>query len=125
MGRDIKERTYAFGLEIVRLSKRIPDDRTGRVLGNQVLKSGTSIGANVQEATAAYSREEFTYRMTVALRESRETLYWLNMIRDAGLVKADDVQDVLRESEEIGKVIGAIIKTTRRNTIPKPDRKRQ
>ncbi len=123
MGRDIKERTYAFGLEIVRLSRRLPDDRTGRVLGNQLLKSGTSIGANVQEAAAGYSREDFTYRMTVALRESRETLYWLRMIRDAGIVHEDDMRDIIKESDEIGKVLGAIIRTTKRNTPSRRDHK--
>jgi four helix bundle protein len=79
----IKERTYDFALRIIKLSKSIPTTREGNILAKQVMRSGTSIGANVEEATGAFSKDDFTYKMNIALKEARETHYWLRLIRDS------------------------------------------
>jgi len=72
---DIKDRTFRFALTIISLVEALPDTISAKTIGKQLIRSGTSIGANVEEATAAHSKADFIYRMNVALREARETLY--------------------------------------------------
>jgi len=110
----IRERTYNFALRIIRLVGKLPKRTEGFVLGKQVLKSGTSVGANVEEAIAAISREEFIYKMSVALKEARETSYWLRLIKDSGLLPASKMEAIIQEAEEIKKILGSIVKTSRR-----------
>ncbi|MBI1805239.1 MAG: four helix bundle protein [Ignavibacteriae bacterium] len=116
MDKDIKERTFAFGLRIITLSYHLPENRAGKVLCNQILRSGTSIGANVEEAVAAYSREDFTFKMNIALKEARETHYWLRMIEAASLVKPSRLSELVAEAEEIKKVLGSIVSKMRKNS---------
>jgi four helix bundle protein len=73
MYRDIRERTFLFSVQIVKLAERMPETRSGKLLANQLVRSGTSVGANVEEASAAFSRNDYAYRMSIALREARET----------------------------------------------------
>jgi four helix bundle protein len=101
MYQDIKERTFRFGVRIMNLSTHLPENRSGKIVGNQVLRSGTSIGANVEEAQASYSRGDFIFRMNIALKEARETHYWLRMIKAASLVKPNKLEGVLSEADEI------------------------
>jgi four helix bundle protein len=79
MYQDIRERTFQFGVQILKLASDFPESREGKVLCCQMLRSGTSIGANVEEAVAAYSRAEFAFKMNIALKEARETCYWLRL----------------------------------------------
>ena len=83
--RDIKERTFSFALEIVRLCRSL-DSRPGsfRTLIQQLLRSGTSVGANVEEAQAGQSRADFISKYSIALKEARETLYWLRLLDASG-----------------------------------------
>jgi len=101
MNQDIKERTFNFGLRIVNIAQHLPDTKAGHILGNQVLRSGTSIGANVEEAVASYSKSEFIFKTNIALKEARETHYWLRLIEGSNLVKSNRLQDILNETEEI------------------------
>jgi len=82
--RDIRERTFAFALEIARLCQRL-EKQSGvhRTLGRQLLRSGTSIGANMEEAQAGQSRADFVSKCAIALKEARETTYWLRLIRES------------------------------------------
>src|SRR3989339_1404411 len=82
---DIDKRTYELSLRIIRLCRAMDGDRVGRVLVSQVLQSGTSIGANVREAQGGQSRKDFIAKMSIARKESMETVYWLCLIRDSGL----------------------------------------
>lgn len=108
--RDIKERTFKFALEIVRLCRHL-DERPGveRTLGKQLLRSGTSIGANVEEAQAGQSKADFTSKYTIALKEARETVYWLRLLKESGLFKDGSVDTLLQEAGEISRIIGSII----------------
>ena len=115
MGKDIKERTFDFGLRMINLSQHLPESKVGRVLGGQVPRSGTSIGANVEEAVAAYSKDDFVFKMNIALKEARETHYWLRLIRGSDLLKPNLLGGILGESEEIKKVLGSIVSKVRRN----------
>lgn len=113
MVRDIEERTFGFAIRIVQMSRFIPKTADGRVLATQVLKSGTSIGANVEEAEGAYSKTEFTHKMSIALKEARETHYWLRLILATGMLSATRMNDIIKEAEELKKILGAIVSKAR------------
>lgn len=106
--RNIQERTFQFAVDIVRHCQRL-DAKAGvtRRLGRQLLRSGTSIGANVEEAQAAQSSADFASKCSIALKEARETLYWLRLL-DAGDHLANEDGKLLRqEADELSRIIGA------------------
>lgn len=111
--RDIEERTYAFGVRVLNMARMLPRDVGGAAVGRQVARSGPGIGANVEEARAAHSKKEFIQKMNYARKEARETFYWLRMIRDASLLKPARLGPLIKESEELLKIITAIVKTAK------------
>lgn len=113
MYRDIKERTFDFAVEIVHLSRRLYGKRETAVLGNQVLRSGTSIGANIEEAAASYSKDEYVYKMNVALKEARETHFWLRLTQRSEPSRLNTLDDLIAECEEIKKILGSIVSRLR------------
>jgi len=114
--RDIKERTFAFALEIIKFAQSI-DFRNEplRTLGRQLLRSGTSIGANVEEAQAGQSRADFSSKYAIALKESREAIYWLRLLKEAGISGYAEWEALIQEADEIARIIGAIIVNTKNN----------
>jgi four helix bundle protein len=113
MEKRILERSFDFAVDIVRLSDRFPSTVAAWVIGKQVVRSGTSIGANVEEAQAAYTKDDFAYKMNIALKESRETHYWLRLTKATGLINPELMDDLIGETEEIKKILGAIVSTSR------------
>jgi four helix bundle protein len=113
--RDIKERTFSFALDVVRLCHTLDvEPGSGRALNRQLLRSGTSIGANVQEAQAGQSRADFVSKYAVALKEARETIYWLSL-QHASAHSPDPRFDLLlHEANEIARILGAIIVNTKK-----------
>ncbi|MBP9665163.1 MAG: four helix bundle protein [Pyrinomonadaceae bacterium] len=95
---DITERTFRFSLDILKLFRNINRDYSAdkNILSKQLLRSGTSIGANVEEAQSGQSRADFISKMSIALKEARETHYWLRLLAAAELVKAEDIADLIR-----------------------------
>ncbi len=114
----LDERTYKFALRIVKLVSALPRTTTSEVLGKQVIRSGTSVGANIEEAYAASTRRDFTYKMQIALKEARETHYWLRLIRDAGLVPEKWIASLLQEALEIKLILAKTVITSKK---PKAD----
>ena len=113
--RDIKERTFAFALETVRLCQRLEKlSDVYRTLGRQLLKAGTSIGANTEEAQAGQSRADFISKYAIALKEARETTYWLRLLRETGSINDDSIGTLIQEAGEISKIIGSIIVNTKK-----------
>ena len=112
---EILERSYNFALRIFKVCKSLEDNRTTRILGVQLLRSGTSIRANVEEASAAQSKKDFISKMSIALKEARETNYWLRILRDTETLKPDRLHEIIAESESISKIIAKIIISTKRN----------
>ena len=106
---DIAARTYRLALRVVKLCRHL-DDKPGVkwTLGGQLLRAGTPVGANVEEARAAYSRAEFACKMGIALKEARETRYWLRVLVDSELVAADQLAPLLAEATEVMSILGAI-----------------
>ncbi|MGH9792669.1 MAG: four helix bundle protein [Candidatus Acidiferrales bacterium] len=109
-GRDICERTFRFAVSIAKLCRQI-ETRNGtcRVLARQLLRAATSIGANVEEAQAAQSRADFINKNSIALKEARETNYWLRLIVASAEVPAEALAAYLQESGELMRIIGAIV----------------
>jgi four helix bundle protein len=115
MARDLEERLFAFSLRIIRLFQKLTKhSELGRVLGKQLLRSGTSIGANYQEGQAGQSRSDFVCKTSIALKEARETHYWLRLVIAADILPAALFTDLLDESEQIKKILGAIVARSRR-----------
>jgi four helix bundle protein len=114
---DIRERGFAYALRAVKLYQALEKDRNGagRVIGRQFLRSGTSIGANVEEAQSAASRADFIYKMTISQKEARESLYWLRLLEKAEIVPLHRLQPLLQETEDIIAIITSIIVSTKRN----------
>ena len=114
--RDIEKRTFEFGVAVIRFCK-ILEQKTGtdRILARQLARSATSIGANVEEAQGAISKADFIHKNFIALKEARETLYWLRLLLASGTEKAETIGDLVRESEELTRILGAIVLRARQN----------
>ena len=107
----VRAKSYRFALDIIRLYRELQAQRE-YVLSRQLLRSGTSIGANVEEARAAQSRRDFLSKMAVASKEARESRYWLRLLRDSHLVEADRIRPVIGTANELIRILTAIVKTT-------------
>ncbi len=109
----IQERSFEFALEIIKLYIELVTQNEF-VLSKQILRSGTSIGANVEEATAVQSKKDFIMKMSIASKEARETRYWLRLLSMSGFIKKD-YSMLLKEIEEIIKILTAMVKTSQKN----------
>jgi four helix bundle protein len=106
----IQQRSFRFALDVIRLYRDL-QERREYVLSKQLLRSGTSIGANVEEASAGQSRRDFLCKMAIASKEARETRYWLRLIQESKIVEVD-VRSTIQEADEIVRILTAIVKTT-------------
>ena len=113
MQRDIVGRTFKFASQIVAIMPLFRHTDEGRLIGKQVLRSGTSIGANVEEAESGSSKDDFIYKMNIALREARETHYWLRLVREAKLAPSEPLDMLVREADELRRILGAIVSSSR------------
>ena len=107
----LQNKSYDFALVIVKLSKTIMNNRKEFVLSKQLLRSGTSVGANIMEANGAISKADFSAKMSIAYKECLETKYWLSLLKDSG----DLDQKEYHELFESAKILFSILKTTRIN----------
>ena len=115
-GEQLKERTKRFGLLIIRMSERLDHGHAGRVLANQVLRSGTSIGANYREAFRARSTAEFLAKMGDCLKEIDETDYWLEMIADSNLLPKNELLELCNEVKALEALFVSIIRAKKKNS---------
>ncbi|HRH43380.1 MAG TPA: four helix bundle protein [Pyrinomonadaceae bacterium] len=113
---DITKRTFSFALRIIKLCQVLNKQYVmeTNVLAKQLLRSGTSIGANVEEAQAGQSRSDFVHKMAIALKEARETNYWLRLLEASEILPKEKLTELLKESDEIKKIIGAIIVSSKK-----------
>ena len=109
----IAKKAYAFALTIVTLYKQLIQEKKEYVLSKQLLRSGTSIGANVNEAICAQSKRDFVHKLSIALKETRETEYWLNLLKDSNYVRPEDFTKTIGDCAEIYKILSSIILTTK------------
>lgn len=106
-----KKRTYSYALEIIRFIDKLPKDNTCEVISNQILRSATSIGANVIEADAASSRKDYANFFNHALKSANETKFWLGLLRDSSKADKNKSNSLLRETSEIANVLASSIIT--------------
>ncbi len=111
---NIRGRSFDFAVDVVRLCQKL-DSRAGvaRTLARQLLRSGTSVGANVEEAQAAQSRADFVSKCSISLKEARESNYWLRLSEASGQYASDDLKLLAREADELSRIIGTIIVRTK------------
>ena len=109
--KDIVDRTYNFALRVIKLVVSLPSNRVCEIIGGQLLRSGTSVGANMEEAQAAYSKKDFCNKVGISHKEARESNYWLRLLRDSKQVKEELIGSIIEESEEIIKILFSIGKT--------------
>jgi four helix bundle protein len=109
------KRTMNFGLRVIRLVEPLPKRQIATVLGNQLLRAGTPVGANYRAAVRGKSRADFIAKMGIVEEECDETLYWMEMLIESGLAKPDLLRDLVDEGSQILSIVVASIRTARRN----------
>ncbi len=111
---DIRERSFEYALRAIKLYQCLQEgkDGAGWIIAKQYLRSATSIGANVEEAQSGESRGDFIHKYSIAQKEARESLYWLRLLAQSGILPSTRLTPLIRETEEIIAVITAIIVTT-------------
>lgn len=112
---ELKQRPFRFALRIIRLVQALPTNRICRPLGHQLVRSGTSVGANYRSACKSRSSAEFIARLGVAEEEADESAYWLELLIEAKQMPADHIRPVLREATELTAILAASRKTASRN----------
>ena len=112
---ELKGRTKQFGLRVIRVVEILDSDRTGRTIGNQLLRCGTSVGANYRAACRARSPAEFRSKLGIVEEEADEAIYWMEMLVEAGLVSEQQLQGLVKEANEILAIVVTSINTSRRN----------
>lgn len=110
----IQRKSYTFALSIIKLCDKLKTENE-YILAGQILKSGTSIGANVEEAIGAQSSKDFFMKITIAYKETRETMYWLRLLKDCDLISQDEASKMICDVQELLKLLGTIQKTVKRN----------
>ena len=111
---EFKRRVYRFALDVIGFVDQLPAGQTSRIIGDQLLRSTTSIGANVIEAQAASSRIDYNYFFTYALKSANECKFWLGLLRDSGKADKDTVNKLLKEATEIANILATSILTLKR-----------
>ena len=111
----VQIKSYDFALRIVKLYIYLSEKKKEYVLSKQILKSGTSIGANVEEALGAQSKPDFIYKLAIAYKEARETHYWIRILRDSKYITEKQATSILKDIDEILKIIAKIQITLKKN----------
>ena len=111
----IEKKSYAFALRIIKLYTYLTNKKKEYILSKQVLRCGTSIGANVKEGVQAESKSDFIHKLNIALKEASETDYWLNLLKDSEIIDNTSFESISKDCIELIKIMTAIIKTSRKN----------
>ena len=111
----LKDKAYEFALRVVKLYQYLANEKKEFVISKQVLRSGTSIGANIEEANQAQSKADFIHKLSIAQKESFETHYWIRILRDSNFLTEKLADSILKDCEEVQKLITTSIKTAKAN----------
>jgi four helix bundle protein len=111
---ELKQRTKKFALRVIWLIQALPRSKTGDVIGQQLLRSATSVGANYRAACRAKSTADFISKMGTVEEEADESLYWMELLVEAGLVKAEQLKPLMQEADELVAITVSSINTTKR-----------
>ena len=110
---DLKRKTKQFGLRVIRLVKSLPNTPTARTIGNQLLRSGMSVGANYRAACRGKSKADFIAKAGISLEEADECLYWMEILQEANIISIEKLYDLMKEANELVAIFTASIKTAR------------
>ena len=113
--KDLKVRTKKFALDVIGMYSSLPKTTVGQVIGRQVLRSGTSVGANYREADRARSKAEFIAKMGDCLKELDESVYWFELLVEGGVMPGEKLSILMREADELIAIFVTIIKRTKKN----------
>lgn len=111
---EMKKRTKEFAKEIIKLCRNLPDNREGRLVGNQIFRAGTSVAANYRAACRARSTAEFISKLSIVEEEADETLFWLELIKEMRILDDASLDSLMKENDEIIAIIVSSIKTARK-----------
>ena len=111
----IQKKSYDFAIRIVNLYKYLIKDRKEFILSKQILRSGTSIGANIEESIGGCSKKDFALKLSISYKEARETHYWIRILKDTGYIDNEQANSLLEDCDELLKIIGAIQRTIKNN----------
>jgi len=117
---ELKNRTKQFALLIIKLIELLPNTKAGNAIGNQLIRSGTSVASNYRAACRARSNADFVSKITVVEEESDESLYWLELIAESNLLKNEILQVAIKEADELTAIFTASGKTARNNNPKSP-----
>lgn len=109
----VQVKSYEFAVKIVKLYKHLCEDKKEYTLSKQLLRSATSVGANIEEAIGGQSRKDFYAKLTISYKEARETKYWLRLLTDTNYLTEEKSKPLLEDAEELLRIIGSIQKTIR------------
>ena len=110
-GNVLREKSYSFALRIVRTSRYLSEEKHEYTLSKQLLRSGTSIGANVEEAIGGQSDKDFAFKLAIAYKEARESHYWIRLLRDSNYLTPKQSESLLTDIDELLRILGSILKT--------------
>jgi len=108
----LQDKSFAFAIRIVNLYKYLCDEKKEFVLSKQILRCGTSIGANIEEAIGGQSDKDFLSKLSISYKEARETIYWLRLMLATGFITQEQSESILQDAEEISKILAKIKITT-------------
>ncbi|MDQ1769485.1 four helix bundle protein [Labilibaculum sp. A4] len=109
----VQQKSYQFAVRIVKTCKYLQQEKKEYILSKQLLRSGTSIGANIEEAIGGQSEKDFFAKLTISYKEARETHYWIRLLGDTGYLTKEECQSLLSDTDELLRIIGSIQKTIR------------
>ena len=114
-GNIVKDKSYDFALRIIKMYKYMISNNVEYILAKQLLRSGTSIGANVEEACSGQSKKDFISKLSISQKEAFETRYWLRLLRDSQEVKKEYADSMIKDCDEIISIVTSILITTKEN----------
>lgn len=120
---ELKTRTKRFGLGVMTLVDDLPRTAAGRAIGNQLIRSGTSVGANYRAACRGRSKAEFISKLGIVIEEADESAFWLELIAESGMLPSNEVLPLHREAEELTAIFAASARTAKANNPKSPNRR--
>lgn len=111
----IKRKSYDFAVRIINLTRALREQKVEAAILNQLLRSGTSVSANVEEAIAAISKKEFSSKISISYKETRESLNWLRLLNDTNSMDPEEFKSIYADCDELARILFAILKKTRMN----------
>ncbi len=109
----IVKKSYSFALEVIKIYKFLINEKKEYVISKQMLRSGTSVGANIHEAIASESKKDFIHKLGIAVKEARETSYWLNLLKDSDYIVDEQFKNLNSNCDEVIRILNSIILTTK------------